>query len=254
MIKLMAKISAVIICMNEEKNLDECIRSIKWCDEIILIDSFSTDKSLSIANKYTDKIYQNEWKGFAEQRKFSLTKANYEWIFSLDADERCSEDLSEEIQTILSQNVIKPNGFLIPRKSFFLGRWVKHSGWYPDYQLRLFRKDFVSIEDRLVHESYEVKGEIGKTKNNILHYTVKSISDFIIKINNYSTLSAIENSQKKINCVYILFKPFIEFIKKFVFQGGFLDGVYGVMVAFFHTITKILTYVKIWEIQNKIDK
>jgi glycosyltransferase involved in cell wall biosynthesis len=248
----MEKISALIICRNEEKNIEECIKSIKWCDEIIIIDGFSTDNTFEIAKGYTDKVFRNEWKGFFDQRSFGLTKIQYNWIFSIDADERCTEHLSAEIQNLLSRDLISANGFLIPRKSFFLGKWIKHCGWYPDHQLRLFRKDFVSVTVRLVHESYSVSGETGKLKNNLEHFTVNSISDFMNKVNIYSSLSASEKPNKRITFIYILFKPFIEFSKKFIFQAGFLDGIHGLMVSFFHTITKTMTYMKIWETQNKV--
>lgn len=251
----MNKTTALIICYNEEKNIEDCIISVLWCDEIILVDSFSTDATIKIAEKYPVKIYQNAWNGFAEQRKFALTKTDGNWIFSLDADERCSPELSEEIIKLISNEGSKANGYYIPRKSFFLGRWIKHAGWYPDFQLRLFKKDYVSVKDRLVHEGYEVKGETGKLKNDLLHYTVKSISDFTAKINQYSDLSASEKAKdKKITILNLFFRPFFEFKKKYIFQLGFLDGIHGLMVSLFHMITKILTYVKIWVLQNKYEK
>ncbi|MEO6695308.1 MAG: glycosyltransferase family 2 protein [Ignavibacteria bacterium] len=251
----MKKISAVIICKDEESNIEDCLKSILWCDEIIIIDSFSKDSTLKIAKIYTDNIFQNEWKGFSNQRKFALTKINYEWIISLDADERCGSELKNEINSVLSKDNIPEKGFLIPRKSFFLGKWVRHCGWYPDHQLRLFRKDSVYIGERLVHEGYEVNGETGKLKNDILHYTVNSISEFMSRINLYSTLSANEKmSDRKIGVAYILIKPFLEFMKKYIFQMGFMDGITGVMVCYFHMMTKTLTYMKIREMQNKINK
>lgn len=248
----MQKISGIIICKNEEKNIEECLKSIQWCDEIIIVDSGSTDKTVEIAKKYTDKIFFNEWKGFSNQRKFALTKVSNEWVFVLDADERCTSDLATEIKTILSPANLQTKGFYIPRKSFFLNKWVKYCGWYPDYKLRLFEKNFVKITDRLVHEGYEINGDTGKLKNDIMHYTVNSISEFTEKINHYSSLSAIEKSnKKKITFLYLFFVPHFEFIKKYIFQLGFLDGITGLMVSYFHMITKLLTYMKMREIQNK---
>ena len=248
----MLNISAVIICKDEEKNIEECIKSVIWCDEVVIIDSFSSDKTVSRAENYTDKIFRNEWKGFAEQRKFALTKVKTEWILSIDADERCSNDLKVEIENLQKQNNISSKGFLIPRKSYFLGKWVKNCGWYPDYQLRLFRKDSASVKERLVHEGYIVSGNTDKLKSPILHFTVNSISEFTNKINHYSTLSAIEkNGNKNISFIYLLSKPVFEFIKKFIFQKGFLDGINGLMVSLFHMMTKALTYMKLYELQNK---
>jgi glycosyltransferase involved in cell wall biosynthesis len=250
----MQKISAIIICKDEEKNIDDCIKSISWCDEIIITDSGSTDKTIEIAKKYTDKIFFNEWRGFSQQRKFALTKASNDWVFVLDADERCTNELAEEIRNILSDKA-RAKGFFIPRKSFFLSKWIKHCGWYPDYKLRLFDKNFVKISDRLVHEGYEVNGETAKLKNDLFHYTVTSISEFMDKINHYSTLSAREKSSKQnISFLYLFFIPGFEFTKKFIFQAGFLDGINGLMVSYFHMITKLLTYMKMRELQNKSGK
>ncbi|MBL8008655.1 MAG: glycosyltransferase family 2 protein [Ignavibacteria bacterium] len=248
-------VSAVVICRDEEKNIEDCLKSLQWCSEIIVADSYSKDNTLPIAGRYTDKIYQNEWKGFSEQRKFALSKASGEWILSVDADERCSPELTAEITRLLNKNNDDRNGYLIPRKSFFLGKLVKHCGWYPDYQLRLFRKNSVTVTDRLVHEGYELNGIPGKLENPLLHYTVNSVSDFAEKINHYSSLSASEKyMNKKISFSYLLFKPFFEFKKKFVFQGGYRDGITGLMVSLFHMITKALTYMKMYELQNKKDK
>jgi len=251
----MNKISGLIICKNEEKNIEECVKSILWCDEVIVIDSFSTDETLQIAKKYTDKIFQNEWTGFADQRKFALTKAASDWIFAIDADERCSNELEVEIRSLMQKEYISENGFEIPRKSFFHSKWIKHGGWYPNYQLRLFRKAFSGVTDKLVHESYYVTGQTGKLKNNILHYTVNSINEYIKKINSYSDLYAAERvSRRKIKFIDIFLLPQIAFFQQFILKGNFLDGIEGLMVSKFHMITKLLNYMKTWELQNKNDK
>jgi glycosyltransferase involved in cell wall biosynthesis len=244
-------ISITIICKNEENNIEECIKSALWADEIIVVDSYSTDKTVEIAKKFTDKIYQNGWKGFAEQRNFALSKTTKEWIMPLDADERCSPELKEEIIKIISGTDIEESGFRIPRKSFILYKWVKHCGWYPGYQLRLFRSDKVKVTERLVHEGYEVEGKIGFLKNDILHYTINSISEYILKINQYSSLQAIEKADKKIvKLSDLFFRPIAAFLQQFIFKKGFLDGVYGLMVTNFDIMTNMLTYMKMWEIQH----
>lgn len=247
----MNKISGLVICGNEEKNIEECIKSLMWCDEIIVADSYSTDRTLEILKKYPVRLYQNQWKGFSNQREFALGKVNHEWVFSLDADERCTPELESEIKSILKNN-IKANGFFIPRKSFFLGKWIKHCGWYPDLQMRFFRTEKVTITERLVHEGFKVTGETDKLENDIIHFAVRSVTEYSEKINRYSSLSAKEKAGvKKISLSYLLIKPFFEFKKKFIFQQGFRDGIYGLMVSYFHMMTKVLTYMKIREIQNK---
>lgn len=248
----MSKISALIICKNEEKNIEECLKSVAWCDEIILIDSFSIDSTLIVAEKYTDTIFQNEWKGFADQRRFGLSKVNYDWVFSLDADERCTKDLEIEIKNILQGKDISENGFEIPRKSFFLGKWIKHGGWYPNYQMRLFRKSSAGVSDRLVHESYIVDGKTNRLENCILHYTVTSVSEYVNKIDSYSDLSALEKfDKKKIGYFDLLVMPHLAFFQQYILKGNFLDGIEGLMVSRFHMITKLLNNMKIYELQVK---
>lgn len=248
----MNKISALIICKNEERNIEDCIKSVRWCDEIIVIDAFSSDSTFSIIKKYTDKIYQNVWKGFASQRKYGLSKVSTEWIFSLDADERCTIELADEIKSLLAKGDIPENCFEIPRKSFFLNKWIKHGGWYPNFQLRLFKTKSAGVSDRLVHESYTAEGKKGKLQNHILHYTVTSINEYVQKINSYSDLSALEKiNKKRIGFIDILIYPRIAFLHQYILKGNFLDGIGGLMVSNFHMITKLLNNMKLWELQNK---
>ena len=248
-------ITGIIICKNEEDNIEDAIKSILWCDEVIVVDAFSTDKTVDIIKKHSVILFQNEWKGFADQRRFVLSKVNTEWAFSIDADERCTGELESEIRQIISQKDLKENGFLIPRKSFFLNKWIKHGGWYPNYQLRVFRKSSADVSDRQVHESYTVKGLTGNLKNDLLHYTVTSLSEFVTRINKYSDLSAAEKmDKKKIGFFDILILPRIAFFKQFIIKGNFLDGTEGLMVSKFHMITKLLNYMKIRELQSKTDK
>ncbi|HMS33749.1 MAG TPA: glycosyltransferase family 2 protein [Ignavibacteria bacterium] len=248
----MSKISALIICKNEEKNIGDCIKSLLWCDEIILIDSFSEDDTVNIAQKFKCSIIQNAWNGFAEQRRFALSQVNTEWILSLDADERCTETLQNEIKAILTGKDIQENGFEIPRKSYFLNKWIRHGGWYPNYQLRFFRNKSAGVSDRLVHESYNVDGRTGKLNNDILHYTVTSVKDYMNKINSYSDLSALEKvNRKKIGYFDLLVSPQIAFFQQYFLKGNFLDGIEGLMVSRFHMITKLLNNMKIRELQTK---
>ncbi|MCX6165970.1 MAG: glycosyltransferase family 2 protein [Ignavibacteriae bacterium] len=247
-------LAVTIICKNEEENIRECLESVKWADEIILVDSFSKDKTIEIAKEYTDKIFQEEWKGFTKQREFALSKVSEKWVFPLDADERCSPELKDEILSVIKSDK-NFTGYRIPRKSFFMGKWIKHCGWYPGYQTRLFLKDKAMVADRLVHEGYEIDGEMGFLKSDILHYTVISISDYMHKVNNYSSLQAVEKSKKKKIKLYdILLRPTASFIQQFIFKKGFLDGIYGLMVTNFDIITNMLTYMKAWELQHKQNK
>lgn len=245
-------LSVTIICKNEEKNIGDCLRSVSWADEIIVVDSGSTDKTLEIANKYTDKVISREWTGYTSQRNFAINEAKNEWIFPLDADERCTIELKDEILSVINNPNTSENGFRIPRKSFFLNHWLKHSGWYPGYQMRLFRKEKSSVADRLVHEGYEVEGKTGILKGDILHYTVSSISDYMSRVNHYSTLQAQEKSERgKVNFADLFLRPFAAYLQQYFLKGGILDGIPGLMAVNFHVMTNMLTYMKIWEMQNK---
>lgn len=244
-------LSVTIICKNEEENIRECLESVKWADEIIVVDGVSTDKTAEIAGEYTDKVFIEEWKGFARQRESALLKAGNEWIFPIDADERCTPELKDEILGIIKSGNGKA-GYRIPRKTFFLGKWIKHCGWYPGYQTRLFRKSKTKVTDRLVHEGYEVDGEPGYLKGDILHYSVTSVTDYMRKVNQYSSLQAVEKADRKeIKFTDLLLRPVAAHIQNFIFKKGFLDGVHGLMVTNFDIITNMLTYMKAWEIQKK---
>jgi glycosyltransferase involved in cell wall biosynthesis len=248
-------LSVIIICKEEEDQIKECLESVKWADEIILVDAESKDKTVDIAKSYTDKIYIKKWEGYSVQRNYALSLANYKWVLSIDADERVTGELKEEIISVINSGSDEIKGFRIPRKTYFLNRWIKHSGWYPGYQMRLFQKEFVYMKNRLVHEGFEVKGETGYLKNNLLHYTVTSISDFAERVNTYSTLQAEEKSiTRKVRYNDLFFRPFVSFFKYYILKCGFRDGPQGFMVAMFDLITNSLTYMKIWEMQNKKEK
>lgn len=250
----MTKISSVIICKNEERNIEACLKSINWVDEIIVVDAESSDRTVEIVKKYTDKIFIRKWVGFSDQRKFGLEQCSGEWIFPIDADERCTEELKKEILEKINSNDTKESGFKIPRKSFYRNYWIKYCGWYPGYQLRLFKKDKADVTERLVHEGYIVDGEVGVLKNDILHYTISSIKEYIEKINQYSTLQAIEKSKRgPVGFWDVILRPPAAFLSEYIGRKGFLDGIPGIIICHFNMITNILTYTKIWEMQNSPD-
>jgi glycosyltransferase involved in cell wall biosynthesis len=243
-------ISVIIIAKNEEKNIEDCIRSVEWADEIVVVDGESTDNTQLLAKKFRNvNLIVNKFEGYTSQRRLALKSATHPWIFSIDADERATPELRDEIINTINQN--KYDGLRIPRKSFFLDKWIKHCGWYPGYQMRLFRKNQVTVSERLVHEGYEVKGEIGFLKNDILHYTVTSIEDYMERVNRYSTLQALEKMRnKKVKFHDVFLRPPAAFFQHFFLKMGFLDGVHGLMVSYFDMVTNMLTYMKIYEFQT----
>jgi len=243
-------LSVVIIAGNEEKRIGDCLESVKWADEIIVVDSESTDRTVEIAKRYTDKVFIRKWEGYAPQKKFAIEQATCDWVLSLDADERVSPELKNEIEKVLESD-IGFDGFYIPRRNFFLGKWIKSCGWYPNYQLRLFRNGKAMVTQRKVHEGFVVNGKVGYLKGDIIHLTHMTLKETFAKINEYSSLSAEEKSERKrISGIDLILHPIAAFLSHYVLKAGFKDGVYGLMVSLNHAMTNLQTYMKIWELQN----
>src|SRR3990167_2510449 len=258
----MEKLSVTIITYNEEGNIRDCLQSVKWADEIVVVDSFSTDKTVEICREYTDKVYQNRWCGFVEQKKFALSKASHNWILSIDADEMVSDELKEEIIAILKSRTTHYNidGYYMPRRAFYVNRWILHCGWYPDYKIRLFKKDkgrWEGTEGAAIHESVKINGRIGYLKGDILHYSFMSISSHLKTINSFTSISAMENFKKgkKAGILSILFRPLFNFFKMYILKRGFLDGLLGFIVSVLSSYHVFIKYTKMWEMERqKSDK
>lgn len=250
----MIPVSIVIVTRNEEKNIRDALESVKDFDEIIIVDSYSNDKTVQICKEYTDKVYQHEWQGYSRQKQIAIDYAKKKWVFILDADERITLELKEEISQLFTHPIsqIPSFGFLVPRKNYFLGKWIRYGGWWPDYTLRLFRKDFGYIEQREVHEKVILKGNIGHLNNPLVHYTYDTISNFIAKMQNYSTLAAKEIIKKKPSRSLLFFKmftnPFFTFFKMYILKQGFRDGIHGLILSKLYSFYTFLKYLKAWEL------
>ncbi|NOX19673.1 MAG: glycosyltransferase family 2 protein [Nitrospirae bacterium] len=238
-------LSAIVITKNEEKNIKRCLSGLLWCDEIIVVDSGSTDNTLEIAKGFTDRIYVENWKGYGPQKQSALEKARGEWVFSIDADEVVTEALSEEIKKTVSDTTRA--GFYIPRKNFYKDKWLRHGGQYPDYVLRLFRRGSGRFSPSMVHEKVIIDGPCGRLKEPLLHYTFQDLSSLIDKINKYSSLSAKELFQAGRRCGAL--SPFMHFlsffIRDYILRLGFLDGIEGFNVAFVKALGIYLKYAKL---------
>ncbi len=241
------KISVTIITGNEENNIRECLESVKWADEIIVVDSESTDKTVEIAKSFTEKVFIREWEGFASQKNYAMKQAKNDWVLSIDADERVTEELSEEI---LSLNFADYDGFRIKRDNYFIGRQITGCGWGNDYQVRLFNKNKTRLSDRLVHEGFVVYGRLSTMKNSIKHYSYRNLKDGFCKINEYSSLEANEKAErKKVSGIRLVLFPIWAFIQHYFIRKGFKDGKHGLIVSLMHAMTKLQVYMKIWEIK-----
>lgn len=247
----MPRISAIIIVYNEEKNIQRCLESLNWADEIVVVDSFSQDRTKEIASSFTTKIFDLEWQGFGKQKEFARTKASYKWVLSIDADEVVSEKLRDEIKNILSKDDAS-DGYYIPRLSNFLGRWIRHSGWYPDRVLRLFKKDKARFDESPVHEKLILDGKAGFLKDDILHYTDPDISHYLSKMDRYTTLSAekLAAEGKSVTLFDLLFRPMAIFVKMYLFKAGFLDGWQGFVLACFSSFHVFTKYAKLWHLRG----
>ena len=248
------RISICIICFNEEKNIRRCLEGSKWADEIIVIDSMSQDKTVKIAREYTDKVYQRSWVGYIDQKNFALSKAKSEWILSIDADEEISQGLQYEIKKVIEKENAK-DGYTIPRRSFYQGRWIKHSGFYPDRQLRLFRCNKGYWVGKRVHERVNVEGEIGLLKNDLLHYPYKgSISGQLQAVDRFSSLLAenIYEEGRRYHLFLLLVRPIFKFAEVYFVKLGFLDGLAGFIIAITSAYAIFVRYVKLRELQNKL--
>jgi len=248
----MPKISAVVITYNEEDNIRRCLESLSWADEIVVVDSYSQDDTKKIVSDFTDKIYDVKWEGFGKKKEFAREKASSEWVLSVDCDEVITPDLRDEILKAIEK---KDNydGYYIPRRSNFLGKWMNHSGWYPDYVLRLFKKEKAKFNQALVHEKIEVFGKIGYLKNSLLHYTDPDIKSYLSKLDFYTTLNAEEllKKKKKTKVFDFILHPLGIFFKMFFLKRGFLDGTHGFILAVLSSFYVFIKYAKLWDLQRK---
>ena len=247
------KISASIIVFNEEENIAELCETVSWCDEIVIVDSASTDNTVEIAEKYTNKIFQREFKSYKDKHEFADSKTTGDWVFWIDADERVTPELLESIENLKKLNEADlPDGFWIARKTWYLGRWIKHSGWYPDYQMRLYRKSASFWDGVSPHETARVKGHTEKLNGEFLHYTKKNLSEHHHVLDRYSGLAAeyLVKNGKKVGAINLFLNPISAFIRHFILKQGFRDGVPGLIIAMFTAYSVFLKYAKVWEKNN----
>ncbi len=246
-------ISAVIITYNEEKRLEPALKSVEGVvSEIIVVDSYSSDETAKIAKKYTKKAFQRKWTNFADQKNYANSLASCRWILSLDADERLSPELQEEILQI-KEGESGCYGFSMPRQVFYLGKWIRHSGWYPDRKIRLFLKDKARWEGEYVHEKLVIEGNIQRLKGSIHHFTYRDISEHLDRINTFSELGAqqLYAKNKKCRWYHLVFLPFSRFVKSFFLKAGFLDGYAGLIISVLHGYAIFIRYAKLNEIWKK---
>ena len=247
------KISVVIITYNEADRLEAALKSVREvADEIVIVDRHSTDNTAKIAKKFTDRFYYRDWTNYADQKNFANSKAGMPWILSLDADERMSPSLRQEILELKKEDP-SVSAFSMPRQASYLGRWIRHSGWYPDRKIRLFQKDKAHWEGAYVHESLEVEGEVKKLQGVLQHFTYRNISDHVRRLDTYAGLGAqkLYAEQKRCRWYHLLLLPFFGFLRAYVWKCGFLDGMAGFVIAIMQGYGIFIRYARLREIWKK---
>jgi len=243
------KLSVYVMTYNEEAKIRDCLESVTWADEIVILDSFSTDRTVPICENYTDKIFQQEFVGFGKLRNIAIEHCANDWILSVDADERVTLELREEILKKLAE-APDADAYFIPRKSHFLKYWVRHCGWYPDYrQPQFFHKHKMKYREQLVHESFDVSGKVGHLREHVIQYPFLSLDQFLKKMDRYSTLRAQDMMSQgaSFHISQVIVHPLAMFWRMYFQKLGFLDGKVGLILSLLYAYYTMLKYAKLWE-------
>lgn len=255
-----AEISAIVVCYNERDNIDSCLASLQWCDEIVVVDSFSTDGTAEICRRYTDRVIQREWAGYRDQKAFAHSQASKNWVLLIDADERVPVELREEIRLSLDLYGDQYAAYSLPRLVCYLGRWWWRGGWYPDYDIRLFRRELATWGGLDPHEKILVEGKVRRLKHPLQHYSYRDINDHLLRINRFTSLSSQELSREGRGWTWLdsLLRPAFRFFRSYIWKRGFQEGFAGFFVAVTAAVYVFLKYAKLRELeleeQGKGDK
>jgi glycosyltransferase involved in cell wall biosynthesis len=245
------KVSVTVITKNEAADIGGALASASWADELIVVDSESTDDTVAIARQHTDRIVVREWAGYPAQKNFAASLASHDWILSLDADERITPALAAEIQRTL-QAAPDHQGFRIPRVTWHLGRWIRTTDWYPDYQIRLYDRRSAQWTGRYVHESLSVSGSIGQLREELEHFAYRDIADHLETIERYTTLAArqMREEGRRAGWLQIAGHPPLAFLRNYLLKGGVTDGVPGLVISAMNAYYVFLKFAKLWELQG----
>lgn len=247
------KISVKINVYNEEDNLPAACESVSWADEIVIVDSNSTDRTVEVARRYTDRVYNRDFRGYKDKHEYSDSLTTGDWIFWLDADERVSPELRSSIEALRKRDpATLPDGFRLARHTRYLGRWINHSTWRPDYQMRLYRKSASYWDGVAPHETARVRGRIETLRGDLLHYTKRNLTEYQDVLNSYTTLAAeyLHKHGRRLSGPAMLLVPLGVFLRTYILKQGFRDGVPGLIISLSTAYSVFLKYAKVWEMDN----
>ncbi len=243
-----ARLSVTVVTLNEEDRLRQCLDSVRWADEIVVVDAESTDKTAEVARSFTDQVFVRPWPGFGAQKNFAIDQAHGDWILSLDADEEVSAELRDAIERVLVAGR-GSDGYAIARRNVFWGRAMRHGRLYPDWQVRLVRRGRGRFVEPDVHESLRVEGTVGRLDGDLVHRSYRDVADFVERSNRYSTLAADEwmRSGRGVSPLDLVVRPVGRFLSMYVVHRGFLDGWRGFLLAVLYAYYVFIRSAKIWE-------
>ena len=247
----MPRLSVTVITKNEAADIGDALKSVAWADEIVVVDSHSTDDTVAIAKRHTGRVVVRDWAGYVDQKNHAASLASHDWILSLDADERVTPELASEIKTLMSGEP-PAAGFRIPRVTWHLGRWIRTTDWYPDHQLRLYDRRRARWTGVYVHEAVTVDGEIGHLRGELQHYAFWDIADHLETIDRYTTYAArqMREAGRRSGLLEMIGHPPLAFLRNYLAHGGIRDGAPGLIISAMNAYYVFLKFAKLWELQS----
>jgi glycosyltransferase involved in cell wall biosynthesis len=256
-------LSACIIAFNEERNILAALESVAFADELIVVDSHSRDATRALAagfrgktpegNEVRPRVIERDWPGHVEQKNFAIDQAAHDWVLAVDADERVSPELRREIEAVLARGEAVADGYTMPRKTWYLGKWIRHGGWYPDRKLRLFRRSRGRWGGINPHDHVHVEGRVQELAGDLLHYSYRDLADHLRTVNSFTDIAAREKALRDVRwpVARMLVHPPFKFLKMYVLKRGFLEGTAGLIMAGIGALYVFLKYAKLWESRSR---
>jgi glycosyltransferase involved in cell wall biosynthesis len=250
---MMGTLTVIVITLNEERNIAECLDTVRWADQIIVVDSGSTDRTVELAGRVTSHILPVSWRGYGAARNAGLDRSECDWILWLDADERVPPELAAEIRGILAADPAGVAGYQLARRAYFCGKWIRHCGWYPSRVTRLFRRGRGRFSETNVHEQLVLNGGVRVLQNDLLHFTDPDLEHYFAKFNTYTSLAAqdMRAAGRKFRLADVILRPAFQFFKMYVVRLGFLDGLHGFILCVASSAYVFTKYAKLWELSRE---